>query len=71
MILITGGCGGSLRGVVVLSIFSPTHSRHTAGDEGARPQPEGQADQDPGGDGGPRDLCPSQKVCGGYAAGEL
>lgn len=57
--------------MVVLSIFSPTHSRHTAGDEGARPQPEGQADQDPGGDGGPRDLCPSQKVCGGYAAGEL
>lgn len=39
VIHITGGCGGSLRGVVVLSIFSPTHSRHTAGDEGARPQP--------------------------------
>lgn len=70
-VVITGGCRGSLCGLAVLSVFSPTHPRYTARDEGTRPQLKGQADQDPGGDGGPRDLCPRQKVGGGHAAGKL
>ena len=54
-----------------LPVFPPSPPCDPVRDEGAGPQPEGQADQDPGGDGRPGELSPQQEIRGGHAEGEL
>ena len=55
----------------LLPVFPPSPPCDPVRDERAGPQPEGQADQDPGGDGGSGELPPHQEIGSGHAEGEL